>query len=421
MTLSRRRSSQVRPSLEQYRSEIARCVRCGSCRAVCPPALHQKSESYAARGRLALIRAVLEGRLALSDAYRDRLVTCAGCLACEDACPSGVPVAAIIQAAKEQAVEEAGPDLIRSVVGRVLKSPGVLRSLAWLAPLALRIGRAGGEGRMLAREHRAGSSEGGLSEDVPAPGPRKRVIFFPGCAVSSFQRDVARSTVSVLTRLGYDVVIPKDAPCCGKPLLSLGDRAGAEELAARTASLFSALGADLVVTACASCGLTFKKEYPTLLPPEAGMPAVLDIHEILSEGLPGRFLAPLELRVTWHEPCHLGRGQGLSGLARHVLRSVPGVELLEMKHADQCCGFGGVMRITHHGISEGIGQRKARDIIATGAAAAVTGCPGCSMQIADALRRAGADIEVFHTVQVIEASLACAGQVKEPAAAAISR
>lgn len=419
MTLSRRRSLQARPILEHYRSELDRCVRCGSCRAVCPPALHRKSESHSPRGRLALVRAVLEGRLSLSDAYRDRLVTCAGCLACEAACPSGVPVATIIQTAKEQAVEEAGPGLIGSVLGRVLKSPAALRSLGRLAPLALRLGRAGGKGRMLVREDSTGTSEGGPSER--GPGPRKRVLFFAGCAVSSLQQDVARSSISVLTGLGYEVVVPKDAPCCGKPLLSLGDRAGAEELAAQTASLLSDLGADLIVTACASCGLTFKKDYPTLLPPEAGMPAVLDIHEILAEGLAGRSLAPLELRVTWHEPCHLGRGQGLSAEARKVLRAVPGVELLEMKNADQCCGFGGLMRITHHELSEGIGQRKARAVIATGATAVVTGCPGCSMQISDALRRAGADLDVFHTVQIVEASLACADQLKERSTAALTR
>ncbi len=419
MTLSRRRPLQARPIPERYRSELDRCVRCGSCRSVCPPALHRKNESFSPRGRLALVRAVLEGRLALSDAYRDRLVTCTGCFACEAACPGGVPAAAIIQAAKEQAVEEAGPGLIGSVLGRVLKSPAALRSLGRLGPLALRLGRSGGEGRTPAREHGAGTGEGGPSQRPPVR--RKRVVFFAGCAVSSFQQDVARASISVLTGLGYEVVAPKDTPCCGKPLLSLGDRAGAEELAARTASLFSDLGADLVVTACASCGLTFKKDYPTLLPPEAGMPAVRDIHEILAEGLAGRSLAPLELRVTWHEPCHLGRGQGLSAEARKVLRAVPGVELIEMNHADQCCGFGGLMRITHHELSEGIGQRKARAIIATGAAAVVTGCPGCSMQISDALRRAGAERDVFHTVQVVEASLACAEQLRERPAAAVAR
>jgi len=106
-------------------------------------------------------------------------------------------------------------------------------------------------------------------------------------------------------------------------------------------------------------------------------------------------------RVTWHDPCHLGRGQGLAQIARDVLRSVPGIELAEMKDPAQCCGFGGVMRVSHPSLSGTIGEKKARDISATQASLVITGCPGCRMQIADALRHAGSETEVVHTVQVL--------------------
>jgi glycolate oxidase iron-sulfur subunit len=114
-------------------------------------------------------------------------------------------------------------------------------------------------------------------------------------------------------------------------------------------------------------------------------------------------------RVTWHDPCHLGRGQGLAKTARGVLRAVPGIELAEMQEPDRCCGFGGVMRMSHPSLSGEIGGKKARDIMTTGARRVVTGCPGCRMQIADSLRRAGSPASVVHTVQVLAEALGRAG------------
>ncbi len=394
------------PFLERFRNEISRCVRCGACRAVCPSFLPEREETFSARGRMALIEAVLRGTLAVSDIYRDRLAACAGCLACEVSCPSGVPVTEIIQAAKEEAVREAGPGIINRIVSSALASDAFMRSLAWLAPVVLHYAgesvrgkgqRAGGEsGRRTI--HNAGS---GIKDKL-----RGRVAFFPGCAVNYFQQDIERATVRVLNAIGYEVVVPEGLRCCGRPLLSLGDRKGAEECAQRNNALFSSLGVDAVVTACASCGLTFKKEYPTLLAPLGQRPtSVLDIHEFLAGKLEGRGLGSVPMRVTYHDPCHLGRGQGLSKTARKVLRSVPGVEIIEMENPDRCCGFGGVMRVSHRDLSNRIGEAKAKDIIATGAATVVTGCPGCRMQMADSLRRSGSGAEVVHTVQVVEAAL----------------
>jgi len=236
-------------------------------------------------------------------------------------------------------------------------------------------------------------------------GRRGRVAFFPGCAVEYFQPDIGKATIGVLNAIGYDVLVPEDLKCCGRPLLSLGDRKAAEGLAAHNAALFEALEVDAIVTACASCGLTFKKEYPTLLRPGAKTPVVLDIHEFLSGRIAGTDLNPVRKNVTIHDPCHLGRGQGLSRTVRDLLQSIPGLTLVEMKDSDRCCGFGGVMRITHRELSDGIAENKVKNIFASGAALVATGCPGCRMQIADALRRQGSEIEVLHPVQLLEEAL----------------
>jgi glycolate oxidase iron-sulfur subunit len=191
------------------------------------------------------------------------------------------------------------------------------------------------------------------------------------------------------------VIVPEGLTC-GRPLLSLGDRKGAAELAAHNSALFAKLEADAMVTACASCGLTFKREYPKLLPPDAKRPVLLDIHEFLVDKLSDIQFTPLNKSITVHDPCHLGRGKGLSNTVRDVLQRVPGITLLEMQNADRCCGFGGVMRLTHRGLSDGIAEEKVKSIIATSASTVATGCPGCRMQITDALQRAGSDVDVLH-------------------------
>jgi len=390
-------------SLEGYRADIGRCVRCGVCRAVCPSFQPDREESLSPRGRIALIHAVLEKRLPLSAIFADRLATCTSCLACETACPSNVPVTAIIQAAKEDAVRASGRGLISRFVSAALTSDRAMRSLAWLAPVVLRYA---GRFRILdfglrIEERRAGR------ENEKRAGSKGRIAFYPGCAIKYFQPDVGIAAVAVLEKAGFEVLVLDDAACCGRPLLSLGDRDAAQAAAEQNQQLFASLQVDRVVTACASCGLTFKKDYPALLAPSGAVPLLVqDIHEVLAEALPALPLGTLKQRVTWHEPCHLGRGQGLAKNAQSLLRSVPGVELVEAAHPGQCCGFGGVMRIGHHRLSNAVGDARAKDLIKTAAPIVVTGCPGCRMQLAEALKRAGSDAVVLHTVQVIAMRIA---------------
>jgi glycolate dehydrogenase iron-sulfur subunit len=392
--------------LEPYRDAVTRCVKCGSCRAVCPSFLHEERESFSARGRMALVKAVLDGKLTVSEIFKDRLATCTGCLACEAACPSNVPVTEIIQAAKEQAIRESGKSIVNEAVSQVLKHPAALRATAWLAPVALHYVKTK-RSEFKVQSLKSGEQSAKYRVHSTRDTKKGRVVFFPGCAIEYFQPDIGAAVQRVLNALGYEVIVPAGLKCCGRPLLSLGDRAAAEELAAHNATVLSSCKADAIVTACASCGLTFKKEYPKLLRPEGKGALILDIHEFLSDKLAGTLLAPLYRSVTIHDPCHLGRGQGLATVVRDVLLcSVPGLELREMKNADRCCGFGGVMRVTHRVLSDGIAEEKARTIIETEADTVVTGCPGCRMQIANALTRAGSNARVLHTVQVLDEALA---------------
>lgn len=393
--------------LSQFREEINRCVKCGACRAVCPAFLREREESLSSRGRMALIRAVLDGKLRVSAIFKDRLATCTGCQACETACPNGVPVTKIIQVAKEQALQESGAGIISTAIAEVVKHPALFRTAAWLAPLLLHYtqGQQTDQGR---RGNRSPGNKRIVQADViriKKQESKGTIAFFPGCAIEHFQPEIGKATISVLKKIGYDVIIPRDLKCCGRPLLSLGDRRSAAELAEHNRKQFAKLECDAIVTACASCSLTFKKEYPRLLPPGSG-PAVLDIHEFLATRIRDIGMARLPKTVTWHDPCHLGRGQGLAKTARDILSAIPGLTLVEMRNADRCCGFGGVMRITHRELSDGIAVDKAKNIIETGASMVVTGCPGCRLQIADSLRRREFNIEVVHTVQLLEEAFA---------------
>lgn len=385
---------------EHLMKEVARCVRCGACRAVCPSFIYGDGESFSPRGRIAIIKATLEGRLPFSEIYRDRLATCLGCLSCDVICPAGVPASGIIRTARERAFAEEGPRIAERLVAGVFKYRAAMRSLAWLAPFVLRFrpdAVSGFGGAYIStfphKSVKAGASKG-----------TDRAVFFPGCGLQHLQQDVLSASIEVLSAIGYDVYVPEKGVCCGQPLLSLGDRSGAEKFGRMNAKIFADLGADTVITACATCGLTFKKEYPKLLPPGVRIPRVMDIHEALVNRLP-RDLKIDPIHVTVHDPCHLGRGQGLSDVLRSVLRSVDGVSVVEMARPDRCCGFGGVMRAGHKALSARIGAAKAEDIAKTGAEAVVTGCPGCRMQIADSIWRAGLDIPVLHTVQVVAGAL----------------
>lgn len=391
----------TRGSIDKYLEAASRCVRCGACTAVCPTYMSERSETFTPRGRLALIKAAIDGRLPVTRAFWDRISSCVECLACEAVCPAGVQVSDILQAAKEEFA--ASQTLIERTVAGIFQRKAALASFGRLAPRLL--GYRAGSLQDLAEVE--GPIAAGFAAAHPSPGivgrPRGRLIFFPGCALTHFQREIARSSASVLARLGYEVIIPEGLVCCGKPLLSLGHRVAAEALASKNAAVISAMDPDAVVTACASCGLTFKKEYHKLLR-RVGLPAVMDIHEVIARDFSSGVL-PMRLKVTVHDPCHLVRGQALGRKVRDILLSVSELEVIEMQEPDMCCGFGGAMRLTHRRLSSSIGRRKAGDIISTGASLAVAGCPGCCMQIRDSLRRLGSGIGVVHTVQIVERAL----------------
>ncbi len=182
------------PLLEKYRKEMSHCVKCGSCSAVCPSYLHERDESFSARGRMTLIKAILDGRLSFSGIFKDRLATCTTCLACEASCPSNVPVTEIIQAAKEQAVAESGMGMINNVIATLVKRPALFRAAAWLAPAVLHYSRQGpGAGVQGPERSRDGENVQRSTFNVQRkPGGEAGLHFFPGARLSIFSRTLVK-------------------------------------------------------------------------------------------------------------------------------------------------------------------------------------------------------------------------------------
>jgi len=415
------------PPLEALREDLAACIKCAACIPACPTYPTTRRESMGPRGRLAIAVGLLEGQLTGADGAFGPISSCIDCRACVPACPRHIPLADVFYAAKAALAHgETGgfqARLLRVtshailVKNRLRTAMRLGRPFVWLYrrladanPLArlLPFYRHGRKRVLPALVKRPMTDD--YPEVVAAEGaPKGKVAFFPGCVINFTSTDIGHATVRALHKLGVEVVIPREAPCCGIPLLSVGDREGAREVARDVIRRYGGLDVDAVVTACASCGTTLRDTYPGLLgTPEATAFAskVMDVSEYIT----GRtdYVARaghLDLDVTYHDPCHLVRGMKVTEAPRRILAHVAGDGFREMEGADRCCGFGGLFSALHYDLALDVGARKAASVEAAGAGVVATGCPGCQMQMTDSLARAGVQARALHTVELLDRAL----------------
>ncbi len=412
------------------RKDIAdKCRSCGSCRAVCPIFAEIGREDAAARGKVALIRAVLDGELGLTEIFDERVQLCLNCKACVDACPNDVRVDDLILSARSGLVEAGRLPFIKRFVfrrllrrGRLLPPVGktasffqrfVLRGLPKGSPFRLLLPVVGIDRDRVFPQFARTTFLETIPEVVPAPSGTARVAYFVGCAANLIYPESARAAVEMLNRAGVDVVVPKSQGCCGTPVFNAGDFVTAREMAARNIEALRGSGAEAVVTACASCGLTLKREYAELLGFEdgVGMP-VYDLTEylalrggeVLTSDGPAEASGSSEpsgrVRVTYHDPCHLVRGQGVYEEPRQILRSIPWVEFVEMRDADRCCGGGGSFSLSHYDLSKAVARRKVEAIRDAGVDIVTTECQACVMQLSDMLAQAEMDVAVISVAEL---------------------
>ena len=394
---------------------IAACVHCGFCLPTCPTYVTMGEEMDSPRGRIFLMKEVLEGKLEveLAQPYLDN---CLGCQACETACPSGVRYGDLITEFRGRAERER-------------KRPPVQRLRRELALRTLPHGRRfraaaklGGLGRKVrgAVPQALRPMLDLLPERLPAARPlpmsfaaegerRARVALLAGCVQQELDPEIGWAAGRVLARNGVEVVVPASQGCCGSLAMHAGEAEGARRLARRNLAAFAA-DVDAVVTTAAGCG-SGMREYGALFlgEPEEEAAARLagltrDVAEFLAElGLaetPPALGAPR--RVAYHDACHLAHAQKVTAAPRRLLAAIEGLELLEPAEAELCCGSAGIYNVERPEVAAQLGERKARNLLATGAELIASGNIGCLTQLQSQLGSLGHPIPALHTVQVLD-------------------
>lgn len=422
-----------REGLAGLRDEIATCMRCGNCQAVCPVYREVRREPAVARGKVALAEALLAGQIEPDKELARQLDLCLTCKACVDACPSGVRVDDIILAARAEIVQRRGMPWLKAAIFGAVKRPRILDAGVTMATkmqgLVMADGPEDGLGvprlpidsrrrpvlpKLPAEPLRTGESSAGR-----IPHPVGRVVFYPGCMVSYVYPAIGRALIAVLRTASVEVLVPPTAQCCGLPMLMHGDVATAQEMARATIEGLERLGGDAVLTACPTCGSALKHHMTHLLRDDADWAPratrlaarAMDASEYLVDRLELPSAATRSaMRVTYHDPCHLARGQGVRTQPRELIERVAGLDLAELATSEVCCGGAGSFLLTHSRLAAEIGARKAAEIEATGAEIVVTSCPGCRLQLTDSLRRRGRRQRVCHTIEILAEASAPRGR-----------
>jgi len=402
------------------KDEVYNCIKCGLCLTPCPVYKQLYFEGASPRGKVQLIKKIIEGKLEPSERFHQLLFTCLLCETCTVNCPSGLNVDRLMKAMRAEVLEKFGLPWQKRALFHLLTGERLL-------PFFMFWGRVLGNPlrSLLPREGKLGTIpypklprlnpkpfRDQYPERVSNGTPKGRVLYFTGCATHYLFENVGRSIVQILTRLGVEIIIPQEQRCCGLPIFLSGARTMALKNVRKNMALFNQKEIDAVIVDCATCGAALKKEYVHILE-EMGEPVqdaqalsqkVLDISQYLARFDLVKILKPLEGRVTYHDPCHLLRSQGVKEEPRVLLQKVPGLEFKEMAGADVCCGGGGSFQWEHPEVASGISAKKVQAIQETGAGLVASGCPGCRLQIHGHLGEEG--IHVFHPVELIAQCLA---------------
>ena len=399
------------------------CIHCGLCLRTCPTYQLTGSESSSPRGRIALMRALGEGRIEADRAFAEEMDFCLLCRHCESACPAGVRFGEMMESTRDVLEREPrggrGRRLLRRLGFRaVLPSRAVLATLGLATRLGQRSGLFALTRRLLGR--RAAFLDAAprvppwrdrrrRPVHTPARGERRgEVVVLEGCVQPVFFGRVNAATVESLSALGYDVHVPRSVVCCGSLHAHNGDLEGARRLADRVLEGFAG-GAPIVVNS-AGCGAhlaelanLFEADDPRRARAQALSERVVDyavfVDQAMTERPPSH---PVEAgRVAWDDPCHLCHGQGVRREPRAVLDALDGVERVELEEAESCCGSAGIYSVIRPNDSQLVFEPKREAFERSGADTLVTANPGCQLQWTQGLARAGNPARVVHLAELV--------------------
>jgi glycolate oxidase iron-sulfur subunit len=414
------------------RDKIDDCVHCGFCLPACPTYQSWGEEMDSPRGRIDLMRGLRDGRIGLTDTTVAHFDRCLGCMACVTACPSGVKYDQLIEETRatiERDHPRKGFDRFqRGLIFALFPYPRRLRLMAALLLVYAWSGlrwlvRTLGLVRLLPRRLRELEAlqppigphtiTAQLPPRVAAAEPRRATVgLVAGCVQRVFFPSVNEATLRVLAAEGCEVHVPPDQGCCGALSMHAGREPESLAFARALIARFEGNPFEVILVNAAGCG-SHLKDYGRLF---AGDPAmaerarafaskVRDISEYLAELPPRAVRHPLPVTIAYHDACHLAHAQRIRSQPRALLASIPGVQLREIEGGDTCCGSAGIYNLVQPESATQIGERKADNVLATGAELIASANPGCTLQIDKVLRSRGKHLPAAHPIEILDASL----------------
>jgi len=380
--------------------DLATCVHCGLCLDACPTFRVTGLETESPRGRIYLMTQWKRGTMPFDQEQVKHIDLCLGCRTCEGVCPSGVPYGRIIEAGRADVEDQRRPSFkrasSRTALRQLVAHPGRLRAAGAATRVAqkLHLTSVARSGRMLPPlRPQFRRPEGNVARAI---GPRKhRVAFLIGCVMPILYPQSHDAAVRLLQLAGCEVWFPPGERCCGALFAHNGDLDGATKLREANMQTYNAGEFDALIVDSAGCGAHLKDFYPEL------KGRVKDLSEWLAEvGLP-EAKRDVKLRVTYQDACHLAHAQRIKKQPRELIRSLPGVDWIEMRHADICCGAAGMYSTLEAKMSNRILQEKLDDLTATGADVVAVANPGCQMQLQAGLRTRGSAMRVEHVSELL--------------------
>jgi glycolate oxidase iron-sulfur subunit len=415
-----------------YRDLISDCVHCGFCLPACPTYVSWGNEMDSPRGRIDLMKGVADGAIALDGSVRAHFDACLGCMACVTACPSGVQYGTLIEATRakvESATKREPLDaFFRSFIFALMPYPKRLRLMAYPLVVYARSGlqrlvrRAGILRGLPPRVAQLDALVPPLSfadlrldvaERTPARGERRATVgLVTGCVQRAFFPNVNAATVRVLAAEGCEVRAPAGQGCCGALSLHSGRLDEAKRFARALIRRFERAGVETIVVNAAGCGSTLK-EYGELFAgdrrwaerAEAFAAKVRDVSEFLAPLEPRAPRAPQPQRVAYHDACHLAHAQGVREAPRALLRTIPGLEIVEIPQGDQCCGSAGTYNLFQPVAAREIGERKVDNVTSVAPEIVVSANPGCTLQMQSIARDRGVTLRAAHPIELLDAAI----------------
>ena len=397
---------------EEVSHAISSCVHCGFCLPTCPTYIVMGEEMDSPRGRIFLMKEVLEGSLE-ADSAQATIDNCLGCQACVTSCPSGVEYGELINSYRAWREKDRKRNLIdktqRQLLLHTLPYPDRLRKALFASKLGKPIAGMLPESMraMLNLAPTQVPSAMPLDSHYPVDGkPRARVALLSGCAQQVLAPEINLAVVELLNRHGVEVLIPPAQGCCGSLAMHIGEEESALKSARNNLEAFP-VEVDAIISTAAGCGSGIKesdllfKGQPEEDSARDFAKQTMDITVFLDQ----LGYEPPEsgnpLRIVYHDACHLAHAQGIRAAPRRLLRAVPGLTLLEPQEWEVCCGSAGTYNIEHPNVADELGNRKLDNLLAEKPDMIVSGNIGCIMQLRQQLAQRNLDIPVLHTAQVI--------------------